>query len=992
MKFEELSLERYGSFSGRRLTFRPNAALHIVYGANEAGKTTALAAIGDLLFGFGQTTPFDFRHDQQTLRVGGKLRLTDGRDLLFRRRKGRKNTLVDQDDRPLPDDLLLPILGSIGRETFRTEFGLTSQALRDGGAELLKAGGRLAETLAAGSAGLSSLSRLRERLAGEADALFGMRRNAGKEFYGALDRYDDQRRVLDRAVVTADALDDAEAAVEDADRAHGSAITQHQGLGREIARLERARRTRPALGKIEALHRELAAFRDLPEVVPSHLAAWRRALETDHDLARELSRLDAADAADAAMAANRHVDTRVLAAGGTIDRLRERLGAVNDAISDLPRRTEAKAAAERRLTEAAHRLGVASAQALLAGLPNELALAHLDTLIRAGERVEQRCRDAEEQHRRAVADLGRLADTRGEPAPTIDPEPLRKRMAVFVRLPADAERLRRAVVDQARSRQHLADQVAKLDPPAGRLEDLAACPLPDDAAIAPHLRVAVDLAQAELAGRATLAAAHEAVERADDDLATLEREGSTATRSDLADARIRRDAGFDALSVALDEGAAERSRRLFDVSALIQAVDGIADDLLDHGERAARRQAIEERLTQARRQHSRESSRLGDIAAKRQAADAAWRELWRASGIEPLSPEAMSRWSVRVHEILLAKDQLAAQANEIAVWEAELEEARRSLVRLSLAHGIELDAEAPADLAYREIDARLGAIQSAWNEATGRRTALDLAKRTVAEKQVEVADAQQVLAAHREAWLPAVAEVGLDPATSASKAAAALRIWADVARPKHELATEVSKIDDIEKELATFDAEVAALLNAAAPDLVGQASPDVLATLTERLTEARLAFAEQERLRGAAQQRHVARRDMAARRSADVEIVGNARARLDVPDDEHFEPILERLEKRQGLVDDLAGLTHSLVEIADGLSEPDLREEQAGLDPDTVPGEIARCRQHLDHLQSEISTAFNRLELARHACDNLVAGRDAGKVAQDKAEAAAELL
>ena len=78
MRFETLIFERYGAFTDRVLELREGAHLHVVLGANEAGKTSALNAIGDLLFGFGKTTNFAFLHDQTTLRVGARLRLADG--------------------------------------------------------------------------------------------------------------------------------------------------------------------------------------------------------------------------------------------------------------------------------------------------------------------------------------------------------------------------------------------------------------------------------------------------------------------------------------------------------------------------------------------------------------------------------------------------------------------------------------------------------------------------------------------------------------------------------------------------------------------------------------------------------------------------------------------------------------------------------------------------------------------------------------------------
>ena len=55
MRLARLDLVRYGKFTGRTLDFgaapagRPD--LHIVYGPNEAGKSTVFSAFLDLLFG-----------------------------------------------------------------------------------------------------------------------------------------------------------------------------------------------------------------------------------------------------------------------------------------------------------------------------------------------------------------------------------------------------------------------------------------------------------------------------------------------------------------------------------------------------------------------------------------------------------------------------------------------------------------------------------------------------------------------------------------------------------------------------------------------------------------------------------------------------------------------------------------------------------------------------------------------------------------------------
>ncbi len=70
MRISRLDLIRYAHYDNRALAFDPAAALHLVYGPNEAGKSSALAAISDLLFGFARTKDarkVDFLYDAKHL-------------------------------------------------------------------------------------------------------------------------------------------------------------------------------------------------------------------------------------------------------------------------------------------------------------------------------------------------------------------------------------------------------------------------------------------------------------------------------------------------------------------------------------------------------------------------------------------------------------------------------------------------------------------------------------------------------------------------------------------------------------------------------------------------------------------------------------------------------------------------------------------------------------------------------------------------------------
>ena len=83
MKLRRLILGRYGHLTDVVLDFPETPGLHVVLGANEAGKSTALTAIGDCLFGFPHRTPYAFLHATRDLRIGAALQAGDGRQATF---------------------------------------------------------------------------------------------------------------------------------------------------------------------------------------------------------------------------------------------------------------------------------------------------------------------------------------------------------------------------------------------------------------------------------------------------------------------------------------------------------------------------------------------------------------------------------------------------------------------------------------------------------------------------------------------------------------------------------------------------------------------------------------------------------------------------------------------------------------------------------------------------------------------------------------------
>ena len=169
MRFRRLDLIAFGHFTDLSMELR-RPDLHLLHGANEAGKTTALRAIHELLYGIPVRTDLAFLHPMNRLRVGAVLEGPAGETLEVVRRKGRVETLRTPGDEVVEEGRLAALLGGVGPQLFRTMFGLDHPGLLAGGEELLRGEGEVGQSLfgaAVGAGRVHSLLVELEREAGQ---------------------------------------------------------------------------------------------------------------------------------------------------------------------------------------------------------------------------------------------------------------------------------------------------------------------------------------------------------------------------------------------------------------------------------------------------------------------------------------------------------------------------------------------------------------------------------------------------------------------------------------------------------------------------------------------------------------------------------------------------------------------------------------------------------------------------------------------------------
>jgi len=990
VRIERLALERYGLFTDRVLSFAPQASLHVVLGANEAGKTSALTAIGDLLFGFGARTDYDFKHDSKLLRIGGSFRHSDGRLIAARRRKGNKNTLLDADDRALPDDHFAPLLGDVSRVTFDREFGMTSQALREGGTKLISAGGDLAETLASSSAGMAELSRIKDRLQQQADELFTPRKSGGKPFYLAADRRDAADKELRNAIVTSEALRQLQTAVQDAEAQLERLKTEHAACGGKLSRWQRTQRVRSQLARLDRIETELQALADLPAVTEQRLAEWRSALDGKTALEAEITAVDAAAAADAAELATIDVDEALLAEAPTIESLRERLGAVRKAAADLPRRRHDRAVAEAALDDCARRLGLPSHVELLTSLPTEPALADARDRLEKMRRTTQELAELEARHARAKRELDNAAGTGDDPH-LVDLEPPRQRFEALGDIPAQEDRLRRDRAALAVEYEAIGSALGALDPAPGPLDRVRALSVPDRAVITKFAST-FELSETELKRLdAEIAKYDAAITASEAELAKLSSAGTVPTKADLIAARQTRDDRLGALYDGLDGDRGERRLRFDDVAEASRTIDDITDSLLSDTERAALHEDAERRLAETRSERERVDEKrvglhkgLADITER-------WTKAWAASELQPSGAAEMLRWRERLDEIVgkLAKCDLLRA--DIAAQEMGLGDGKAAIIRFLDSVGRQPDANAAAGVLYREAKGRYDQLVAAWSDAKARAATRDRIARDLAEAEAARVDCERQLAELRQHWPQAMAAIGLGAEASPAQAEAALTVWNSVGVPRANYEREGRSVDTITSDLQEFDRDVADLVGRVAPDLISLAAQDAVARIGERLVEARRASEACRRLHDNAAKRAISLGALATKLAATTETLQRAGEALGaeivaVPE------LLSRLGFRMQLHTEQTELRRHLLEVADGHDETALRQEREGIDFDRLQADIASATEQQARLLKDISDASATLYQHQRELEMLTKGRDAAGAAVRRREAAAELI
>ncbi|ESX03906.1 hypothetical protein X769_15630 [Mesorhizobium sp. LSJC268A00] len=265
MRLRRLDLIRYGKFTDGTIDFGPKPEsgpdLHIVFGLNEAGKSTALSAYLDLLFGIEERSRYNFLHEYSAMRIGGVLELA-GSEHTFTRTKQRTNSLLNATGQPVSDVAITAHLAGLSRDAYTTMFSLDDETLEAGGKSILESRGDLGKLLFTASAGLGNASDTLNALEAEADTLYRKQAH-GTELALLKKRLVDVKSRRDAIDTLASTYEGLEAERLDAAQQYDGTISDRAVLATRLDAIARYVRTAPMLADIR---RKIARLNQLPDI------------------------------------------------------------------------------------------------------------------------------------------------------------------------------------------------------------------------------------------------------------------------------------------------------------------------------------------------------------------------------------------------------------------------------------------------------------------------------------------------------------------------------------------------------------------------------------------------------------------------------------------------------------------------------------------------------------------------------------------------------
>lgn len=992
MRFRRFDLIAFGKFTSVSLEFPAGPLdLHVIYGPNEAGKSTLREATVDFLYGIPGQTRYNFQHDYGRMRLGAAV---EGRGAVLdlQRRKGRRSTLLDAAGDTVADATLERLLGGSDRAFFKRMFALSHEQLRTGGEAILEGRDDAGAALFAAAAGVQGLPALRAELEQAAKTMWTPRKSKNVAYHQLKEALDAAAEEKKAAVARVNDYQTAEEKRREADAAYRAAQQRQNKLNARRSQLERIRRTAPYLRARREAQQERAALGDLL-LLPEDAAETLNGIETRIGLARdriergkpEIARLEET-------LEQLQPDSAVLAQADEIEALIEDQLSLRRHPADIIKRQTEVRAAEARIVKAARDLGwsEASAKALESRAPLATARRELSEALQQRGALDGKRQSAREALEESES---RLRDSEAKAA-ALEARPVSaewKAALGAARTLGDAA-ARTAELEQAveMARREWSQALAGLSPWSGSAEQLRERPAVSAEQARSWLeerRQAVDAVKKveDKISEVTTALADKRVE-----LDQLVRDRAPVTGRQVKQAREGRDRIWgEIVAGARPLGEARTSYE----EALAEA-DSVADRRFERAEEASAWTALTNEIERLEERQKSLQTKYTDAQKRLEEPSQSWRSTAGGLGDAGFPLEDYPGW-------LADRGRALEKAEALERAEAELAEYAQRGEQLTAALRARWEGE--SGLPIPPDEDRLGA----WVERTGSRHQELLAvagKKAERAEQVEKdsADwgrARQAAERAEEAWTEwernwnaRLAAVDLPSSTSPVAADEALRIFNDLDDAIKESRDKQGRIGAMQADQQHFVDAARRLALELAPDLAERSAAETAEALHARLQVARDDRKERGRLVDALtaeQKKQADAEDDLAAAEAELRPLLSAAEADDIT---ALRDAVGRSDKARDLDKKISEAAEAAFKAGSPLALGDLQAEMDAEDSSDPAPELAQIETDLAVTQERIESAIDARNNAEHELERFGAGDAAAQAEARRQEALSEMI
>ncbi|MBZ9694900.1 ATP-binding protein [Mesorhizobium sp. CO1-1-9] len=811
MRLRRLDLVRYGKFTDRTIDFGPKPTsgpdLHIVFGLNEAGKSTALSGFLDLLFGIEERSKYNFIHEYGAMRLGGVLELA-GVEHAFTRTKQRNNSLLDATGKPVSEMAITAHLAGLSRDAYATMFSLDDETLEAGGEAILESRGDLGKLLFTASAGLGHASDTLNVLEAEADQLH-RKQAQGTEIALLKKRLADLKSRRDDMDTLASTYEGLEAERRDAAQQYDSIVNERAVLAARLEAIAKFERARPMLADIR---RKRIQLEQLPETA-SPTRTWTGSIaeliDDDASLRTRLAGNVGEVERLTASIASTEVDELILGVSERIRNLAESKVRYSSAGFDLPTRNVQLQILNNTVATCLSALGRTSEKDPAKLLLPASTVGTLRTLIEQRSGITAAVRAAHDEIAAALDALQSARERVGEERAV--PESVRAKLGSALskaRASSHLAEIRAAREEEDAAAIRWEELRTELRPWAGDASALGSLTVPSEGQIASWKMTATDLARASSLLAERLAECESNSARHAARLDAFRASSDVADDEAAAASRRARDVAWETHRAALTSETAD------DFALALARDDGVGLGRLANASDLAEMRATTRALAEASADLSRLRQQYAQLGLDLEAKTAEVRE---AGGellghiIEP----SLERLTERL------EDRLEARADALAAWgqiELSRKKAERAAeageqIRVELFRALTSAGIAPAQ------DDTLEAAMALAELFLDRQRKLDAeyaeALRTVDGREEDLAVRRRALAMaerREEEWLATIGETlkgtWLENGVSASGLSTVLEQLSNLAKSVQERDALQLRIDKMEDDRTDFLSEV----------------------------------------------------------------------------------------------------------------------------------------------------------------------------------------